>query len=235
MKKTVKGGGNRARSDLSGAPPDFRVSVGERIGWLLDQFPTRAAAADVAGVNRDQLAKYVTGAAKPPLEVIARLCNAKGASIEWLATGTGERILSLNAQSGVVDVPFYDVRAGAGALQLAHDETPSSKYGFDTGFISTLGVKAASALIIIADGDSMRPTIEHGDPMFVDAGERDVRDGVYIVRRGEGVLVKRLQRRADGSLLMISDNPAYKPEELPRDDADNLHLIGRVKFVFRRL
>jgi phage repressor protein C with HTH and peptisase S24 domain len=71
--------------------------------------------------------------------------------------------------------------------------------------------------------------------VLFDTSETEPRDAIFIMRRGDGVQVKRLSRRADGSLLLISDNPAFPQEELPRDEAEDLKLIGRVKFVFRRL
>ncbi len=81
----------------------------------------------------------------------------------------------------------------------------------------------------------MEPTIRDSAPMVVDTSDQGERDGVYVMRRGNGIIVKRLQHFADGSLLMKSDNPAYEPEKLPRDEADELRAIGRVGLTLQSL
>ena len=60
-------------------------------------------------------------------------------------------------------------------------------------------------------GDSMAPAIRYGDLVVLDAGRAEPLDGqVFVVRMGEGVLVKRL-RRTDDRWELESDNPAYEP------------------------
>jgi len=54
-------------------------------------------------------------------------------------------------------------------------------------------------------------------------------------RRGSELLIKRLQKHSDGSLSLLSDNPTYAPERLPRDEADELEVIGRVAVVLRSI
>ena len=45
-------------------------------------------------------------------------------------------------------------------------------------------------------------------------------DGVFIIRIGEALRVKRLQWLADGTLRISSDNPLYQPEVLNPADYD---------------
>jgi phage repressor protein C with HTH and peptisase S24 domain len=45
--------------------------------------------------------------------------------------------------------------------------------------------------------------------------------------RGER-LVKRVQRKFDGSLILISDNPIYLPEEIPANLASEVRVVGKV-------
>jgi phage repressor protein C with HTH and peptisase S24 domain len=40
--------------------------------------------------------------------------------------------------------------------------------------------------------------------------------------------VKRVQRKFDGSLILISDNNIYQPESIPADLAKEVQIIGRV-------
>lgn len=222
-------------ADLSDTPRGFSSTFGDRLTILLDMFESRAEAADVAGVGPNQLARYVRGDADPAFETMARLCRRKNVSMEWLFNGEGKMADREKPFDGAVMVPLYDVRAGAGAAKLANNEEPATLVGIDPGFLASLGVKPENAALMIADGESMEDTIRHGESVLYDRSETQPRDAIFIMRREGGVLVKRLQRRADGSLMLISDNPAFQPEVLPRDEIEDIHLIGRVKFVFRRL
>jgi phage repressor protein C with HTH and peptisase S24 domain len=53
--------------------------------------------------------------------------------------------------------------------------------------------KPATAGIMITDGLSMKETIDHADPVLVDMSEREARDDIFIMGRGGGVIIKRLQ------------------------------------------
>lgn len=80
-------------------------------------------------------------------------------------------------------------------------------------------------------GDSMVPTIYDGDFAFVDCGDQAVRDGnVYLLRYGDGFRVKRLMKRFDGSIVLVSDNKKY-PDELVTEDqaAQFVTVLGRVR------
>ena len=97
-----------------------------------------------------------------------------------------------------------------------------------------LGAPSA-AVIVVAHGDSMKDTIGDGDPIVCDTSARELRDKIYVFRRAGELVVKRVQRHGDGTISLISDNPAYREERLPHDESDQLEVIGRVGFVFRRL
>ena len=45
---------------------------------------------------------------------------------------------------------------------------------------------------------------------------------------GEAVIVKRIELKIDGSLLVKSDNPAYEPIELKGPSIADLRVIGKV-------
>ena len=67
--------------------------------------------------------------------------------------------------------------------------------------------------------------LDDSDLLLVDLGEPRFRhDGIYVLRRDSELAVKRLQRRPDGSLNIISDNPAYESSIVA---GDSVHIIGR--------
>ena len=88
---------------------------------------------------------------------------------------------------------------------------------------------------LYADGDSMAPYIMHGDIMLFDTGTTEFRDGsIYLIDTLDGLRVKRVNRRADGQVILRSDNvdrTRYPDEAYTPDQADALTLKGR--FVMR--
>jgi phage repressor protein C with HTH and peptisase S24 domain len=224
-------------SALSDVNRSHRVDVGDRLAGLLDEFDSRAEAAAVAGVVPDQLARYVRGGAKPPLEVIARLAAAKGVSLDWLWSGEGARSASdeevFTDAPGMVSVPVFDFRVSAGTGEIAESEEPIARVALNRDLLIAHGISPKAPGLTQVGGYSMRPTIDDGDLVVFDRTDREPRDKIYLFRRSGTLLIKELRRRSDGTLTLISHNASYPPEELPRDETDTLEIIGRVGMVFK--
>ena len=83
--------------------------------------------------------------------------------------------------------------------------------------------------VITARGDSMTGDISDGDVLFVDSRVQDFdTDSIYVMNWQGRPLVKRLQARRDGSVVIRSTNPAYEPEVVPPGEIDQLFISGRV-------
>lgn len=141
---------------------------------------------------------------------------------------------------GAVVLAATDVRAsmGAGADQPAQEEVVSQMVVDETWLRRNCTFTAAENLALITGvGDSMKPTFEDGDALLVDRGIKEIKvDAVYCVALNEELYVKRLQRRPDGTVLMISDNSAYEAYPVnPRKD--RISILGRVVMTWnaRRL
>ena len=80
-----------------------------------------------------------------------------------------------------------------------------------------------------AMGDSMEPHIGNGDLLLVDTTDQTIRSfGIYVIEVRAERLVKRVQRKFDGSLILISDNTRYLPETIGPDLATDVRVVGRV-------
>ena len=85
-------------------------------------------------------------------------------------------------------------------------------------------------------GDSMAPTLGDGDDILVDRGDgpERVRDGVYVLRIDDALVVKRLAvNPAARTLTIRSDNPAYPG--WPDCDPAAVEIVGRVVWAGRRI
>ncbi len=156
--------------------------------------------------------------------------------------GVDEEVLggppSINTtMSGLVEIPVLDVRASAGHGALAEVESRDSRFAFDERWLKRLTSSRPGSLSVIrVDGDSMEPTLSHGDEVMVDPSDNAtrLRDGIYVLRSDDALVVKRVALGPQGKQIMIvSDNPAY-----PRwNDVDRrtLHIIGRVLWFGRKV
>ena len=136
----------------------------------------------------------------------------------------------------LVRVPRLDVGASAGHGALNELESTISHIAFQQIWLRRLtGSNPTQLSFIRVQGDSMTPTLSDGDDILVDAGDVDrLRDGIYVMRREDTLMVKRLAVSPSARRVTIkSDNPAY-PEW--RDcDLGSLEIIGRVIWAGRRV
>jgi phage repressor protein C with HTH and peptisase S24 domain len=137
----------------------------------------------------------------------------------------------------MVSVPRLDVGASAGHGSLTDAETPVGHVTFDPKWLRQICPAGTAELSFIrVQGDSMNPTLADGDDILVDQSERSerLRDGIYVLRRDDVLIVKRLALSpAPGRVTIKSDNPAYP--EWPNCDLATLDVIGRVVWAGRRL
>jgi phage repressor protein C with HTH and peptisase S24 domain len=75
----------------------------------------------------------------------------------------------------------------------------------------------------------MTPTIRDGNTLLIDTTDRTFRNfGIYVIEINGQRLVKRVQRKHDGSLVLISDNQTYQPDTIDKHAAAGIVVIGRV-------
>jgi phage repressor protein C with HTH and peptisase S24 domain len=133
-------------------------------------------------------------------------------------------------------VPAFDVRAAAGAGAMNDAELAGPPMAFQARWVRSMARGSVDDLSVIrVDGDSMVPTLSDGDRILVDSADRDrLRDGIYVLRVDDVLMVKRLSLNPMRQMLSIrSDNPAYPSWEDCRPDT--VDIVGRVIWVGRKL
>lgn len=218
-------------------PSEFRARFREALG---DESP--GAFAKRAGMSSTMVYKYLDGS-MPGLEKLVEISRLTGVTLDWLATGEGpmrpgmRQSMEMAGSEGFVPIPQLDIRvaAGAGGLSTGFAEDylgAADVVAFREEWLRQLGVAARFARILICDGDSMFPTIGHGDMMLVDTAIREVvQDGIYVLVYSGLLKVKRVQMRRDGILMLKSDNPRYETEEVPLNEQPELIIEGRVRWA----
>ena len=138
------------------------------------------------------------------------------------------------AKTGIRLIPKLAVGASAGPGAIPDHETPAGKIGFDEKWLRKQGLDPSKLSLIQVDGDSMSPTLNHGDDIMVDnrvAGA--MRDGIHVIRFDDVLMVKRLASGPERRLSVLSNNPAYPG--WPDVDGATVTIIGRVVWAGRRL
>lgn len=140
-------------------------------------------------------------------------------------------------ESRLILVPRPNVDASAGPGAFNDGENACAQIAFDERWLRRLSRSKASDLSVIkVQGDSMIPTLSDGDDILVDAGDGAdrLRDGIYVLRRDDALLVKRIAPSpASRRIIIKSDNSSYP--SWPDCAIDEVNIIGRVVWVGRRL
>jgi Peptidase S24-like len=138
---------------------------------------------------------------------------------------------------GLRPVPRLEVDAAAGAGALDNEERQAGHIAFDPAWLRRVARGAPEQLSIIrVAGDSMVPTLADGDDILVDRGDAAarLRDGIYVLRIEEALVVKRLALNPAARTLSVrSDNPAYPG--WPDCDPAAVEIVGRVVWAGRRI
>lgn len=89
--------------------------------------------------------------------------------------------------------------------------------------------------IINAIGDSMSPTINSGDFVWIDISCTSPRaDGLYVIVIGDAMSIKRLQIHPfSGQVTIKSDNQRY--EDYTAENPEDVRVVGKVIYHVRRV
>ena len=172
----------------------------------------------------------------PALEVYADVLEV---SQQWLSGEQDESQvelsnLALDAHHDNIVIPQLSATGsmGKGILADLEHDTIVSHVSVNTLWIreNLASISSPSNLAMITGyGDSMEDTFSHGDVLFVDSGVDEIKmDAVYVLNLNDELYIKRLQRRPDGSILMISDNAKYQPCTIHNSEKDTFQVLGRI-------
>lgn len=196
------------------------------------KLPVAIAIARAAGVRLEWLA---TGEG-PMHPAVAGVLEAGGelAGDDTDQPGVQQQLVTMGrpgvAPPGYVLLPRVEARASAGhGTGLSSDKVVDFLAFSEDWVRNTLHRRPANLALLEATGDSMDPTIRDGDILLVDTSVQDIQSSrVYVLQVNGALLVKRIQVRLDGSLVVKSDNPSYEPEVVRPDERSPLRILGQV-------
>lgn len=133
-------------------------------------------------------------------------------------------------------VPVYDASASAGPGRIGGDVVVS-RIAFRLDWLqSVTRARIEDLAVIKVDGDSMEPTLRHGDTVLIDRTQTNLvgREGIYVIRVDDCLQVKRVAANpVERRLTLGSDNAAYPSfRDIRPQDVD---VIGRVIWLGRQV
>ncbi|MDD3462988.1 MAG: LexA family transcriptional regulator [Sulfurospirillaceae bacterium] len=182
--------------------------------------------AEALSINQISLATMKTRN-KIPYKEVLEFCAKRKISINWLLFDQfAESVLSETEKYSKIHY-FKDIYASAGGGGLSEDEGFESIL-LDEKIIQKIGgntqVKHIQAINVM--GDSMEPTLNSGDVVFINRElTNPSKGGIYVVSTPAGLFIKRLQLRSDGTVALVSDNESYSDEIVL---ASNVDVLGKV-------
>jgi bacteriophage CI repressor helix-turn-helix domain len=217
----------------------------DRLEELMTEYglDTQQQLADFAGVSKGLVGQWFNGSTGLGAKPLSAFDKKTRFSINWLTEGTGDKykthVLPAITESESEDrirFPRLNAEAtcGAGTINDHYIEVVDYVTVASAWAREKLGGNLNKIQVITARGDSMEPTIEDGDVMFVDtAVEAFEGDGLYLLWYIDGLKAKRLQSTVGGGLMIISDNSSYRTETVSGEDLNAVHIIGRIRGAWR--
>ncbi|MGJ0236956.1 LexA family transcriptional regulator [Novosphingobium fluoreni] len=217
----------------------------ERLAWARVQagYPDKKDFAVAVGVNPTTYRAYENGqngfAKYAPV-----FAKKLGVSGDWLLDGGPKPSVApqemkplspVVADDRAVTLRSFDLSYSMGPGTNIDDYVEEGTYDFDRAMLAKLTQAPPDRLFVArADGDSMFPTLLSEDLVVIDTTQRvvNLRDRIWACSIYGAGAIKRLRPAARGKMEIISDNPAVKDDLV---DADDIHIVGRVIWLGRRI
>lgn len=218
------------------------TTLAERLTSIMSEKGlSQAELARMTGLKQPSVFKIVSGQTLNPKNIV-EIATALGVDVNWLKTGEGEPIAQGSIISSLVStdsdenhrfrVDYLDVQAAAGHSGIENADYPEviqSIYFSKEGLLEIVGKSTNDGISLInVPTDSMVPTINKGDIVFVDTKVNYYTgEGVYFFLLNGGAYIKRLMKLPTGVYRAISDNSVYPDFDISDELFDTAVIIGK--------
>lgn len=140
-----------------------------------------------------------------------------------------EKITSLFTKGDEVVIDMIDATACCGDGVDNLPEKVCGHWHLPTAEFKTITSVAPSNIKMLrVQGDSMQPTINEGDWVWVDTSNNFISsDGMYLIKMHTGLAVKRLQSGLS-NIVIKSDNASYSDITA---DVGEVQIVGKVVYI----
>ena len=169
---------------------------------------------------------------KIPYQQILDFCARKKISINWLLYNQApESLIETTNSYWIRYYPNINLSAGGGAEFLDEKfemiEIPQNILSD----INSNELQNIEAINII--GDSMEPILFDGNIALINRKKTDInKGGIFAFVSSNGLFVKRLHKRIDGKIDVISENKEYPKQKISLNE---ISILGKIIGSFGRI
>ena len=208
----------------------------QRLQALIDDRFNGVVADFARAVGKDQtyIARMLYPEDKPQAKsigekIIADIATALGIKSDWFDSDEDLPAVEIQPKYRIEILNEIEASAGDGVITADAIELISAiEYTEAQYFLMFNHIPADNIKVINVKGDSMSPTLESGDLLFIDIRVIGYEgDGIYVFSYGKNLYVKRLQMAGD-QLLVLSDNKSYKEWSITEENEYKFKVHGKV-------
>ena len=250
---------SESEDQIGNTDPFLRRGIGsfpERLTEVIGTQSVRSFAEEI-GLSEGAVRAFLKGRIPRADDALA-IARARGIDLVWLLSGetaNGEwqalqesvavystdkpeekasvdsRWADFDEEYALIDGYHIAVSAGHGSFNDQHEV--KRKLAFRRKWLKFRQLNPENMAVVFAKGDSMEPTIHSGDSILVDLSRNQIQDGgLFVLRLGDELYAKRLQKRVDGGVNIISDNKAgYETLSVLSNELESLSIIGKVVWL----
>lgn len=203
----------------------FIEAIIDRMKFVLD-VTKDSELAEAVGATRTAPAVWKSRPTLPINELV-NLAFDKKVNFDWLMFGRGApdigeagtmEFKEISSDEGTAQIPVFDLG------ETVDFENPPVFWRVSLGWLNFVSMTAEETIFVREVCDNMEPTLERDRLVIVDRRPMNM-DGVFLVRFGDVVAFKRIQRLIDGSLRIINDNKKYADETIK--DLSAIEILGQ--------
>jgi SOS-response transcriptional repressor LexA len=205
-------------------------SIASRLTQVAEGFGGLTNLARESGVSGSALTRCLNGG-DPSVSTAIAICEAASVSLDWFLKGRTSDFVC--ESTDLIRIPVFSAvaSAGPGCIPAENDREEQSLL-FPRCSLAVQLSTAPDLFALHANGDSMEPTIRNGSLLIANRTDQQPREGIYVVGRGDTLLVKRTQLRENHVLRLKSDNDQYDDEEIDlKSPAHGVRILGRVIWI----
>lgn len=213
------------------------AALSRRIGRnpaYIQQFIKRGVPRHLSERDRQRIARHFRVSEQHLGGPAAETCRADVGAPRQVTIGPehGQHELSEPQRVSVIIIPFLD----RPPTEPPEEAWAPSGFVLETAIGHRIsGGRPADLGALVADGDSMAPTIQHGDYVLFDTAQQGAdRNGLFVLQGPRSPMIRRIAiNPVTGRASIIADNPGYPAF---RDcEPDAIPVIGRIIWTAKPL
>lgn len=204
------------------------TNFGERLKEVIGENSIKSFSIK-SGLGTTTIQSYMKGTSYPTLDRLDIIAATAKVNINWLLTGQDDANINTLEYT---KIPHFNVHTLAGTCsELAESGLDKNTVDINSQTLLDQGLNPESLLAMYVKGDSMEPSLFHGDMILIKKiiTPFSILEGVYILRVFNEIFIKRIQfNKYSAKLKVDSDNPFYDSYTVTGDDLNDVEIIGEV-------